>query len=205
MTWIDKARERHIRRVAFFVLFFLFVVMNWGDSAYAIYHIVLSARASFYDTVEGDLAQAIGDSTLPLGRSIARLVIVFLIWFVLDHILKTADWDAAHNNNEMAELRKEHERSLDALKRSNAALKELDETIQKAPENTALLSKQQNRIVEVIVELKKLFWIAENSKPGSDLKPAQDEPDLFSHRSSKQEQLKKKRRPRRRRPEPKFK
>ena len=205
MPWLDTVRERHIRRFIFFALFFLFFFINWGDTAYGIYHVVLTARACYYDTVEGDLARAIGDSTLPFGRSIARLVIVFLIWFVLDHILKTADWDAAHNNNEMAELRKEHERSLDALKRSNAVLKELDETIQKAPENTALLSKQQNRIVEVIVELKKLFWIAENSKPGSDVKPAQDEPDLFSHRPSIKEQAKKKRRPRRRRPEPKFK
>ena len=204
MTWIDKARERHIRRVAFFVLFFLFVVMNWGDSAYAIYHIVLSARASFYDTVEGDLAQAIGESTLNFGNSIARLGIVLSIWFVIDRLLKWADWDAVYRANQIADLRRENENYRKELRNFNLELKELNETIKKVPENTALLSQQQDRIVELSFVLKKLLQEIENLNSVSDVKEPSTEPDLLSVLSSKKEQPTKKRRFRRRRPEPKF-
>lgn len=205
MTQYQKIRERHIRRFFFCVFPLLFLFINWGNSAEGIYHIVLSGRASFLQTVDDELARAIEASTLPFGKSATYLVMVAIFWLGMMKALKATNWDATFAPNERSDLRKENAKYREDLSISNMALKELYATISKATENTALLSQQQNRIIEVSFELKKLLSATQATTSATNKREGTIVEDLFSSPPPKKVQSKKKRRSRRRRPEPKFK
>lgn len=204
MHWPDHIRERHIRRFIIFGLFVFFILTNWGDTANGIYHLVLSARASFYSVVDGKLAQDIGDSTLSFGKTVTRLIILACLWKSFDYALKWLDPDSEFKQNEMATLRQETGKYSEDLKLILPVLKSLYETIEKAPANTSLLSKQQDRISELSVLFQQLELKTKNSSELPELLKAPSEDDLFAPAPKTRKAKKPAPSRLRRRPKPKF-
>jgi|GEM_PF-6945937 len=203
MDWIYDMRERHIRRALVFGLFFVFLWFNSGHTINGIYHVVLSARASFLDTVDGELAAAIGLSTLSFGSSICALILVFTIWFGFDRVLKWYDYDSYFIDSPADMLRKENTKLLELLRSSNEQLTFLNTTIKRVTEKNAALSKHQDRVVELSIELEKLSRKAAVGPVVISAPNESDAPDLFL-RPKPAPKSNGRRPPRPRNPSPKF-
>ena len=179
MRWIYDLREWHIRRAVALALLAGFLWLNSGYTINGFYHVVLSARASFYDTVDGELAAAIGVSTLPFGRTVSALLLVFVIWLAVDRVLKWIDFDGRFVDNHVDQLRADNNKLIESLQASNGQLEALYATIEKISDNNALLCKHQDRIVEIRIELEKLSLKSKN-KPVEVAKLDETAaPDLF--------------------------
>lgn len=163
MSFYD-IRERHIRRFFIVFLLFLFLWTNWGHTIEGTYHIVLSARAAFYDTVDGELAEAIGYSTLSFGKLVTSALTFSGLYFVICKGLDWLDYDAEYRVDEIAELRRQNQTLIDNIRAANADLAILCKTIEHIASNNQILAKQQDRVVELGIELEKLS-LKTKSKP----------------------------------------
>lgn len=164
MPLIDDVRERHIRRFILIFLLIVFARINWGNTIEGLYHLVLSVRSSFLETVDGELASDLGRTILPFGKSISVFLILGFAWFVFDQLLKWADWDAEYRFDEITELKRQNQSLIDNLRTANTDLAVLSQSIEHIASNNQILAKQQDRVVELGIELEKLS-LKTNRKP----------------------------------------
>jgi len=177
MLWLEEIRERHIRRFLFIFLLFLFTWTNWGSTIEGLYHIVLSARASFIDNIDSELSKGITGSTLAFGKTITLLLAAVFLWTLFDRFLKWGDLDAEYRADEISELKKQNKQLIDNLRTANTELATLSQSIEKIASNNQILAKQQDRVVELGVELEKLSL---KTKPDTAaVEPAADTIGLF--------------------------
>lgn len=175
MLWLDEIRERHMRRFFQAFLLVLFLLANWGHTIEGIYHIILSARAAFYDTVDGELAEAIGYSTLSFGKTATFAITAIGSYLIICRFLEWFDYDAVYRDDEVAELKRENQTLINNLRTANTDLALLSQSIEHIASNNQILAKQQDRVVELAVELEKLA-LKTKQKPVAD--KSEDKPEV---------------------------
>lgn len=206
MDWFYNIRERHIRRFVFLLLLFLFIRINWGYTLEGLYHLVLSARSSFFDTVDGELANDLGSTILSFGKTVSHILLMAFAWFLFSHILKWMDWDAEYRADVISELKKQNKELIDNLRATNPDLVILGQSIKEIISNTQIFANHQDRVVEFSIELEKLFLKTKKNRPieKPENKPENDTIGLFEPIQKKTNTNGSSSIRRRKRPKPKF-
>jgi len=177
VDWID-IREKHLKLSASALTAIVFLKINWGSTLAAIKHVVLSARAHSFDTVEGELASELSAGVLPFGQTVAHLLVCGLILSCFFFLIPKLGQDCVHDKFKIKQLLQENESLKIALSSMNTSLFNHLEVISKLEDQHPKLERHHDQIQELTVQLE-----ACNKKSRPKEQPKQietlSEPDLF--------------------------
>jgi len=176
MEWFDDVRVRHYRRILLCGLLVTFLYINWGYSFDAANHLVLSARASFYHTVDEDLARALGGTTLAFGNAVSTAIGVGLAWGMFEIIIRWLDPDAKHRENDSKRLISDNKRLNEQIRESNAELSKSNLIVS---ESNVVIAELQEKVAGLGFEFEKLQQKTQKKKLDKKSSEPKKDLDLF--------------------------
>lgn len=171
--------ETRIRLFNCLIWLAIFIDRNWGSTSQGIKHIVLSSRTSSFETVDGELANAIGGTIIPFGETATNFLVIGTLYICADWFVRKIDLDRKRIKSSSAMLKKENEYLLKDLRKVNMELNAFLDTTSELPDKISELNKYQDRVAELSIDLEGLFQKGERSKRGPFETVKNDSLDLF--------------------------